>query len=148
MKKYALYLAWLISCLAMLGSLYFSEVRRLEPCHLCWYQRICCYPLVVILGIATYRDFVGIIPYIYPQVILGLIIAFYQVAIQEIPNWQPIELCGAGPSCSDKINIGLGLITIPILSVFAYSLIAGLLGYAWKNSQYIEKKGMLLQPNK
>lgn len=132
MKIYAVYFAWLLSCLAMLGSLYFSEIRHLEPCHLCWYQRICIYPLVIILGMAIYQNSIGIIPYIYPQVIIGLIIALYQTAIQEIPNWQPIELCGSGPSCADKIDIGLGPITIPMLSAGTYIVIAILLSYAWK----------------
>lgn len=128
-KLYALYFAWLLCCFAALGSLYFSEIRHLEPCHLCWYQRICLYPLVIILGIAVYKSSFEVIPYIYPQVIIGLLIAFYQIVIQEVPNWQPIELCGAGPSCSVKIDIGLGPITIPMLSAGVYLLVALLMGY-------------------
>ena len=40
-------------CLA--GSLYFSEVAHFPPCHLCWLQRFCMYPLVPILGFAAWR---------------------------------------------------------------------------------------------
>ena len=36
----------------MLGSLFFGEVMKLPPCTLCWYQRICLFPLVVILATA------------------------------------------------------------------------------------------------
>ncbi|MDE0584452.1 disulfide bond formation protein B [Planococcus sp. A6] len=49
-----LYSAWFVSLVAMLGSLYFSEVQGFIPCELCWYQRIAMYPLVLILGIATF----------------------------------------------------------------------------------------------
>lgn len=122
MRKYSLYFAWLVACMAMLGSLYFSEVRNIEPCHLCWYQRIVIYPLTIILGMAVYRGFIGIIPYVLPFVVIGILLSSYQVLIQEIPNWQPIELCGAGPSCADKIDIGLGPITIPMLSLGALLL--------------------------
>lgn len=140
MKGYALYLAWLIACLATLGSLYFSEIRHLEPCHLCWYQRICIYPLTIILGMAIYRQFWGIIPYVFPLVVIGLFVASYQIIIQQVPSWQPIELCGAGPSCSEKLDIGLGPITIPMLSAVAYLFILIFLGYTW----YDENRKQLL----
>lgn len=130
-KFFVFYAAWVLACLGMLGSLYFSEMRHLEPCHLCWYQRICLYPLAIILGIAVYRQCYAVIPYIMPQVALGLLIAVYQVAIQEVPSWQPIELCGAGPSCLDKIDIGLGPITLPMLSAINFFFILAGLFWAW-----------------
>ena len=40
--------AFLIALVSMLGSLYFSEIARLEPCELCWFQRIFMYPQVII----------------------------------------------------------------------------------------------------
>lgn len=126
-KEWALYSAWLLACIASLVSLYFSVVRNFEPCHLCWYQRIALFPLVPILGIATYRSFFGIVPFVLPQVVLGLFVALYQIGIQEIPGWDPIALCGAGPACSEKIPIGLGWVTIPMLSATGFSLILGLL---------------------
>lgn len=43
------------SLIAMLGSLYYSEVRGFEPCTFCWYQRILMYPIVLISGIALYQ---------------------------------------------------------------------------------------------
>ena len=48
-----LYAAWVVSLIATLGSLYFSEIRQFNPCILCWFQRICMYPLAVILGVAA-----------------------------------------------------------------------------------------------
>ena len=42
--------AWGIAAVATAGSLFFSEVMGLPPCILCWYQRICLFPLVVILA--------------------------------------------------------------------------------------------------
>lgn len=128
-QTYALYFAWLLSCIALLGSLYFSEIRNLAPCHLCWYQRIAIYPLAFILGVATYRNFLGIVPYVLPLAVMGLMIAIYHVAIQEVPGWQPVELCGTGPSCLDKIDIGLGPITIPMLSALSQLCVCGLLIY-------------------
>ncbi len=50
-----LYASWVVALVAMLGDLYFSEIRKFIPCELCWYQRILMYPLVLILGIATFQ---------------------------------------------------------------------------------------------
>jgi disulfide bond formation protein DsbB len=118
MKSYSLYLAWLIACVSTIGSLYFSEVLHLEPCHLCWYQRICIFPLSLILGLAVYRNFHGIVLYVLPLVVIGFLFAVYQIVLQET-GYNPIEMCGAGPSCSDKVDIGLGFITMPMLSALA-----------------------------
>ncbi len=130
-KKYGLYTAWLITSLGMLFSLYFSEVKNIEPCHLCWYQRIALFPLFIILGIATYRGFLGICRYVLPQVGFGLIFALYQIAIQEIPGWNPIDMCGGGPSCAEKIMIGLGPITIPMFAAGGFITIGTLLIAVW-----------------
>lgn len=116
-----------MACIATLGSLYFSEVLRHEPCHMCWYQRIAIFPLVIILGIACWRNFFGIVPYVMPLLGFGLVIALYQVLIQELPGWQPIDMCGSGPSCTEKFDIGLGPITIPMLSVGAFAMMMFLL---------------------
>ncbi len=108
-RKYSLYSAWLLSCIGVLVSLYFSEILHHPPCNLCWYQRIALFPLALVC----------------------LCFALYQVALQEIPDWNPLELCGAGPSCSDKIDIGLGPISIPMLSSGCFLCISLLMIGAW-----------------
>jgi len=123
LKKYGLYSAWFAATFGTLASLFFSDILNHEPCHLCWYQRIALFPLAIILGIATYRGFFGIVRYVLPQAVGGFILALYQVAIQEIPDWNPIEMCGAGPSCSEKISIGLGPLSIPMLSAVGFLII-------------------------
>lgn len=119
-RTYSLFFAWLIALISFLSSLYLSEIAGHEPCQLCWIQRICIFPLVIILGLASWRNFFGIVPYVLPLVVIGLGFALYQIAIQEMPGWQPIDLCGAGPSCTEKHLIGLGPITIPMLSAAAF----------------------------
>ena len=52
----ALGLAWIVSLVATLGSLYLSEVSHFPPCTLCWLQRIAMYPLVIVLGVGALRD--------------------------------------------------------------------------------------------
>jgi disulfide bond formation protein DsbB len=134
-RTYALYGAWFLSCVAVVGSYYFSEVLSLEPCQLCWYQRIFLFPLPIILGIAVYRNFLAIVPYALSLAVLGFFVAVYQVALQEVPAWQVIGHCGAGPSCLNKIDIGLGPLSIPMLSAFTFALICSLLFYAGRGTK-------------
>lgn len=129
-----LYFIWLLACIGSLVSLYMSDIQHLEPCHLCWYQRACLFPLTIILGISAYRGFKGIAIYALPLAMIGFAFAFYQVLIQEIPGWNPINICGAGPSCTNRVAI-LGPITIPMLSAALFLLMSGLLAFVLKDTQ-------------
>lgn len=51
-EENSLLFIWIVSVIATLGSLYFSEIRHYEPCKLCWIQRIFMYPIVIIVTIA------------------------------------------------------------------------------------------------
>ncbi|WP_213318326.1 disulfide bond formation protein B [Chlamydiifrater volucris] len=124
LRTHSLYMAWVLSCIGTLWSIYYSYIRNIEPCFLCHYQRICLFPLCVILGIASYKDFSGIKDYVLPLPVLGFCIAFYQICLQEIPGMQ-LDLCGR-VSCEAKIFV-FKFITIPMASALAFATIAGLL---------------------
>lgn len=141
-QKYGLYFAWLVSTFGMLVSLYFSDIKNHEPCHLCWYQRICLFPLVPILGIAAFRGSNKISLYVLPQVLSGLLLSLYQIAIQEIPGWNPIDMCGAGPSCSEKTLIGLGPVTLPMLAALGFFVIGFILTCVWVSTFRWRKTSM------
>ena len=48
MWGYELWLAFLVAATATGGSLFYSEIAGFVPCELCWYQRICMYPLSIL----------------------------------------------------------------------------------------------------
>lgn len=127
MDEYGLYLAWLAALIATGGSLFFSEVRQFVPCTLCWYQRILMYPLVLLLGVASFRSDRHIIPYVLPLSLLGAGIALFHYLEQKIPGFGAPELCRAGVPCSTEYINWLGFITIPLLSLVAFSFISLLL---------------------
>jgi disulfide bond formation protein DsbB len=126
LDNFGLYFAWLVAIVAMSGSLYFSEVRAFVPCSLCWYQRIFMYPLVFILGIASFRQDKRIIPYILPLSILGGLIAAWHVLEENLPTLS-IPMCNVGVPCTVKYVNYLGFITIPVMSLTAFTLITILL---------------------
>lgn len=123
LNEYALYLAWIVSLIATLGSLYFSEIKGYIPCELCWYQRIAMYPLSIILGIAAYENDNNMKKYVLPLSIIGGLISIFHYLEQKVPAMSAIETCKRGVPCNvDYIN-WLGFITIPFLAFIAFSLI-------------------------
>lgn len=122
--KVALYLALLQSIVATLGSLYFSEVRHFTPCVLCWYQRILMYPLVLIISVGILRKDKNVFAYVLPMSILGSLVALYQVLLQNGVLPQSIAPCTLAASCETKYTGYFGFITIPLMSLTAFTVIS------------------------
>jgi disulfide bond formation protein DsbB len=90
-RQYALSLAALVTVVATLGSLYFSEIEHLRPCRLCWFQRTMMYPLAVMLLIAAIRRDRGIRPYALALAGIGAAVSTYHYLIE----WDIIHEGGA-----------------------------------------------------
>ena len=123
----ALLMAWLVATAGMLGSLFLCEGRGWTPCFLCWYQRICLWPLSIILGLAWLRQSRSVVSYVLPQAVLGLALAAYQVVIQELVGEDFLGVCRGGPDCALKVDIGLGPVSIPMLSCTAFAIVVAAL---------------------
>lgn len=129
LHKYILYIAWIQALVAMIVSLYYSEIKHFIPCALCWYQRILMYPLVIIIAVGILRKDKKLYQYVLPMSILGMIIAFYQILLQNGILSEIITPCKVGVSCLAKYTEYLGFITIPVMSFSAFSLITVCLFY-------------------
>ena len=126
MKKIQVFLiiAFIQALVAMLGSLFFSEVLKLPPCILCWYQRICMYPLVPILLIGILRKDKKIAIYSLPMSLIGFIIALYHNLRYYDILPESIQFCQSGVSCTTKYILWFGFISIPLLSLAAFFVIS------------------------
>lgn len=122
-----IFFSWLIAMAATLASLFFSEVMGLIPCVLCWFQRICIFPLAIILLLGLFPLDRNVIKYALPFAIIGLIFTIYHLLLFYgfIPeNLQP---CAQGVPCNDASMILFGFLPIPWLSLAAFSAICLLL---------------------
>ena len=120
-----MFVVWLVSVVATLGSLFFSEVMLLPPCLLCWYQRIFMYPLVVVSTIGLVRRDPGSAGYAWPLVLGGLVLAAYHNLLYYGLIAESITPCTRGISCTSRQIEWLGFITIPLLSLVGFLTIAG-----------------------
>lgn len=122
-----LFLAWLLATVSSLGALFLGEVMGYVPCVLCWYQRIAMFPLVLVLAAGLFPFDRSVVRYALPLVVAGWGLAVFHLLL--VAGWIPesIQPCRQGVPCSDVQVVWLGVVTIPLLSVVAFSLIAGLL---------------------
>ena len=116
------YLAWFQVLIATLGSLYFSEVMKLPPCTLCWYQRILMYPLVYIMAVAIVTTDTRLKLYSLPFSITGFLVATYHNLLYYHIIPESIAPCTLGVSCTTRQIEWLGFITIPLLSLIAFTI--------------------------
>ena len=113
----------IVSLVATLGSLYFSDIRGFEPCTLCWYQRILMYPIVLISGIALFQKNARIALTTAVFATIGGGISLYHYGIQKLSFLgDSAPACGAVPCTGQYVNY-LGFITIPFLALLAFALI-------------------------
>lgn len=120
-------LAWIISLIATVGSLFFSEVMQLPPCVLCWYQRIAMYPIVLIIGIGIITRDNRMKIYALPLAVAGLAISVYHNLLYYGILSESIAPCTQGISCTSRQIEWLGFITIPLLALVAFIGIAACL---------------------
>lgn len=120
----ALMLAFLTALAATLGALFIGEVLGKMPCTLCWYQRIAMFPLVVILGIAAYRDDLTIRLPAALLALTGLALATWHSGLYAGIIPQAIAPCTKdGPSCTDAAAQTVLGLPLPYLSLMAFAVI-------------------------
>ncbi|GAE93665.1 disulfide bond formation protein [Gracilibacillus boraciitolerans JCM 21714] len=125
-RETVFFIIWAQSLVAMMGSLFYSEIMRYIPCELCWYQRILMYPLVVIYGYALYKKDIR---FGFPGLILsgiGILVSSYHYLIQKVPSLQSSgDSCGVIPCNTTYVDF-LGFITIPFQALIAFLVIFSL----------------------
>ncbi len=122
----ALAAAWGVALAASLAVLFIGEVLGQMPCILCWYQRAFMFPLAIILGLGLWWQDPRVGRYGVVLSLAGGAIALWHSGLYVGLIPEPIEPCTAtGPSCTDSNQLILG-VPIPILSLLAFVLVAGL----------------------
>ena len=128
--KFDLYIVFSIALTGIIFSLFYSEIALLEPCKLCWYQRIVIYPQVIIYGMGIYLKDKAARVYGMALAILAFLIAGYQYLLQmsavfkhATASFTDCSLSIDGPSCSSYYFLEYGYITIPMMSLTAMAMI-------------------------
>ncbi len=129
-----LFCAWLISLVATLGAIFLGEIMGMQPCLLCWYQRIAMFPIALILARALLPLDLAGVRYALPLAWVGVGIASYHNLLYF--NLIPASLapCSQGVSCTDGQLIVAGFVPIPLLSLVAFLAIVALLYFSTRRN--------------
>ena len=122
--KHATLFSFIVALIAVLGSLFFSEVAKFTPCKLCWYQRIFMYPEVILLGVALFKKSKDTAAFIVGLATPGAAIAAYNYLLQigVVPELS-CSTTGYSVSCAQRFIMNFGYITIPMMALSAFILI-------------------------
>lgn len=104
---------------SVFGSLFFSEVMKFAPCNLCWYQRLCVYPMAFIILTGLYLKSQDTVIFLLPFSIAGLIISTYHNLVYYKFITIIIPCTEAAPCTQQQLN-WQGFVTIPLLSLLTF----------------------------
>jgi disulfide bond formation protein DsbB len=128
---YELWLAFLVSAIATGGSLYFSEIANFVPCELCWYQRICMYPISIITLLAALANDHRVARYLLPLPVIGAGVSVYHLLVERgVVHQTQACLLSAPGGCATKWINEFGYVTIPTLALTAFALVFSFLALA------------------
>lgn len=128
--------AWLIAATATLSALFLGEIVGLPICSMCWYQRIFMFPLAVILPFGLFPDLDRrLVRAGLALAVIGLLLALYHQGIVSGIVPERIQPCRQGIPCSETVATWFGFITIPLLSIAAFTTLVALLGAALYRSR-------------
>jgi disulfide bond formation protein DsbB len=114
------YVAWVIALVSTVGSLFFSEVMGLQPCVLCWYQRVAVYPLVLVIGAGIVMRDGRMKYYALPLCLAGLAVSIYHNLLYYGVIPEDISPCSQGVPCTERQIEWLGFITIPLMGLATF----------------------------
>jgi disulfide bond formation protein DsbB len=123
--KHASIILRIIFGAAVIGSLIYSNYFDYAPCLLCWYERICIYPVAILLFTADIRKSALLQLQIILLSTAGFLIALFHNYITVFPDTS-VDVCGtSGVSCLTRYVYQFGFVSIPMMS--AIILLSGIL---------------------
>ena len=132
---YELWAAFVVAALATGGSLFFSQVAGYVPCEMCWFQRICMYPLSLLTLFLAWHGDHRAARYLVPFPIVGAGVSIYHILIENHVVSTP-QACQVGAGCTVKWIDYFGYMTIPTLALTGFVLLLGFLALAaWEPAE-------------
>jgi disulfide bond formation protein DsbB len=126
---YELWTAFLVAAIATGGSLFLSEIAGFVPCELCWFQRICVYPLSIVTLLAAVAGDHRVARYLLPLPLVGAGVSVYHILIENHAIATP-QGCQIGVGCAVKWMNEFGYMTIPTLALTSFLLLIAFLALA------------------
>ena len=117
-RQYGLLAIFILSTLAVAGTLVMQYAGNLQPCLLCWWQRVFMYPipLISLIAIIKGQTLSDIADYVLTLSVFGFIVALYQHLLQILPSGALIP-CDATDDCAIRSVFEFHFVTIPWMAM-------------------------------
>jgi len=146
-RSSALWLAFVVALGSSLGSLYLSEIAHFDIslCPICEYQRICMFPLAVVLLVGIWRRDDLVWTYVLPPALIGAAFAAYHTQLQAFPH-QHLFFCQFDSltnvhQCTVRYVWEFGFVSIPFMSLSAFVFIIVMMLIVRANHRSTEAAG-------
>ena len=127
---YELWAAFVVAAIATGGSLFFSQVAGYIPCEMCWFQRICMYPLSILTLFTAWHGDTRAARYFLPFPVIGGGVSIYHILIENHVVSKPAQCSVGAADCGVKWINYYGFMTIPTLALTGFVLLIGFLALA------------------
>lgn len=127
---YELWAAFVVAAIGTGGSLFFSEIAGFVPCDLCWFQRICMYPLSILTLFAAAHGDYKFARYLVPLPLVGAGVSVYHILVENHVVATPSACQIGGAGCAVKWIDEFGYVTIPTIALSGFLLLIGFLSLA------------------
>lgn len=113
--KYSLHLGVIVTFIAVVGSLFYSEVAGYEPCTLCWWARVAIYPMFILFVIALRRKDFSVW---YGTLALSIVGLFFSLQ-HNYQSWTGADfgICDDAALCNRLYVNEFGFVTIPLMGL-------------------------------
>jgi disulfide bond formation protein DsbB len=131
---YELWAAFVVAAIATGGSLFYSEIAHFQPCELCWFQRICMYPLSILTLLMAWHGDNRAARYLLPLPVVGAGVSIYHMLIGYGAISEPVACqqsaaggCAINWLALPSVHASFGYLQIPTLALTAFLLLIGFL---------------------
>ena len=129
--KHFLILGFIISFIASIFPLIYSEIIHFLPCYLCWWQRIFMFPSFFIFGVALWDKDRKVVRYVTPLLSAGFLISLYHNFNYYFGESSALPCDASGVSCYQHLVSEFGgYISIPMMALTAFVALLSLLAVA------------------
>jgi disulfide bond formation protein DsbB len=124
-REYGLLAIFILSTLSVVGTLWFQYGDNLNPCLMCWYQRVFMYPIpfITLIALIKGKRLSDIADYILALSLVGAAVALYQHLLQILPSGSLIP-CDATGDCAIRSVFEFGFVTLPWMAFTIFIALA------------------------
>lgn len=124
--RHAVITAFVMAASGVIGSLFYSEFAEFPMCVLCVFQRVLLIPQMVVLGVGVWHRRRVYADTALVLAVSGALVAAYNQYLQF--GGTEFIPCGVGGgACAKRFFIEFGYVTIPMMALTCFGLIAAVL---------------------